>query len=349
MPPITDHYAIAVGIDTYPSLPRLRSSVGDATQFCEWLTDEDGGNIHPDNVRLIPSPQTTPGDRFDAKPVREEIERVLRDFGVPLGNRIGRRLYFYFAGHGFGPSFDEVGMLMANAAPDSLGKNLGLRECRHYLHETGFFDEVVFIIDCCRDSTKEASTNAPDFKIQAAIGKAAQIVDFVVLAAAYGAQAFAPVDPAHGERRGILTKALLEALRGDLRALDPKGRVTAATLQVFLKARVKVLATDEKLKQDPEIPQNPDLVLHQVDLNKIKRLKVHVIAPARLTTGDLIIREGTNFEEIARQNVDEAREAQPWEIDLLPITRYVIEHSDSDENRLLDPAKAKEEPFVVRF
>ena len=61
---------------------------------------------------------------------------------------------------------------------------------------------------------------------------------------------------------------------------------------------------------------------------------------------ELVLR--TN-EEIARRKVDDAREAQPWEIDLLPITRYVIEHSDSDENRLLDPAKAKEEPHVLRF
>ena len=34
---------------------------------------------------------------------------------------------------------------------------------------------------------------------------------------------------------------------------------------------------------------------------------------------------------------------------LVEYTRYVIEHSDSDENRLLDPAKAKEEPHVLRF
>jgi uncharacterized caspase-like protein len=349
VPPITDHYAIAVGIDTYPSLRRLTSSVGDATKFCEWLTDEDGGNIHPDNVRLVPSPKTTPGDRFDATPIQDGIDRVLRDFGAELGNRIGKRLYFYFAGHGFGPSFDEVGMLMANASMSSLTKNIGLREYRDYFHETGLFDEVVFILDCCRDSARGKSTNPPGFEAQPAAGKAAHVVDFIVLAAAYGEKAFAPVDQVEGERRGILTTAVLEALRGDLRALDPKGRVTAATLQAFLKERVKALATDEKLKQDPEVPQNPNLVLHQVDLAKVKRLKVHVIAPARLTTGELIIREGTNDEEIARRAVDQAREAQPWEIDLLPITRYVIEHSDSDENRLFDPAKAKEEPHVLRF
>jgi uncharacterized caspase-like protein len=349
VPPITDHYAIAIGIDTYPSLRRLTSSVGDATRFCEWLMDEDGGNLHPDNVRLVPSPKTTPGDRFDAKPIRDEIDRVLRDFGAELGTRIGQRLYFYFAGHGFGPSFDNVGMVMANASMDTLPHmNIGLREYRHYFHETGLFDEVVFILDCCRDNARDENTNGPQWPPKPVAGKAAQVVDFVALAAGYGEKAFAPVDQIDGERRGILTKALLEALRGDLRAIDPKGRVTAATLKTFLTARVNELAKGENLKQEAKITDDPNLVLHQVDVTKVTRLKVHIIATARLTAGELIVREGTNREEIARRKVDEAREAQPWEIDLLPITRYDIEHSDSDANAFLNPDNVKKEPHVIR-
>ena len=69
------------------------------------------------------------------------------------------------------------------------------------------------------------------------------------------------------------------------------------------------------------MPQYPNLVLHEVDLNKIKRLKVHIIAPANLTTGELIVRDG-DWGEIARRKVEQAREAAPWEMDLLPITRY---------------------------
>ena len=239
-------------------------------------------------------------------------------------------------------------MLMANASMTSLSKNLGLRQYRDYFHETGLFDEVVFILDCCRDSARGKTTNAPEFEAKPVAGRVPHVVDFIVLAAAYGEKAFAPLDETLGERRGILTTAVLEALNGDLRALDPKGRVTTATLQVFVKERVKDLATDEKLKQDPEIPQNPNLVLHEVDLNKIKRLKVHIIAPANLATGELIVRDG-DWGEIARRSVEQAREAAPWEMDLLPITRYVVEHSDSDVSRVLDPAKAKQEPHVFRL
>jgi hypothetical protein len=120
-------------------------------------------------------------------------------------------------------------------------------------------------------------------------------------------------------------------------------------LETFLEQRVIDLGDEEKLKQKPELPLNAKIVLHQVDLNKIKRLKVHIIAPARLTTGDLIVLDGTDDEEIARCKVEEAREAHPWEIDLLPVTRYTVAHSDSDDNKTLDPAKATGDPYVFRL
>lgn len=345
----TDHYGIAVGIDRYPSLRRLTSAVRDATAFCEWLTDENGGNVEPKNVKIVQSPPDSPPNRFAAQPVQTAIDQVLSDFGADLGRRIGKRLYFYFAGHGFGPSFDNVGMLMATASMKSLTQNIGLREYRDYFHERGLFDEVVYILDCCRDSARGRRTNPPGFDdLTPVTGKAPQIVDFIVLGAAYGEQAFAPVDVIDNERRGILTKAVLQALRGDLKALDPKGRVTAATLQVFVKARVKDLADDEKLKQEPEIPHNPDLVLREFDLDVLPRVTVHIVADPAVT-GELIVREGTNREEIGRRDAANAREATPWEIELLPVTRYEVENPNSDRTMVLDPSTAKQQPYVFRF
>jgi uncharacterized caspase-like protein len=351
MPPLTDHYGIAIGIDSYPSLRPLRSSVSDATHFLQWLTDEDGGNVDPEKVRLISSPEAIASDPFDARPVQIEIDRALRDFGALNGNRIGKRLYFYFAGHGFGPSFDNVGMLMASASMDTLKVNIGLRNYRDYFHETGLFDEVVYIVDCCRDNARDEQTSSPVFKALPVANRAAKVVDFVVLAAGYGEKAFAPVSVVDGERRGILTKAVLEALRGDPKALDPNGRVTAATLQNYVKDRVKVIADDDKLRQEPELPQNPnpDMVFRQVDTTAIKKLRVHIIAPAELT-GELIVRDARDLSQIVdRHPVAQAQAANPWEIDLAPVTRYEIENPDSDRTMVLDPSKARGEPYVFRF
>jgi uncharacterized caspase-like protein len=351
MPPLTDHYGIAIGIDTYPSLRPLRSSVSDATQFLEWLIDEDGGNVDPAKVKLISSPAAIAADPFDARPVQMEIDRALRDFGALRGARIGKRLYFYFAGHGFGPSFDNVGMLMAGASMDTLKVNIGLRNYRDYFHETGLFDEVIFIVDCCRDNARDEQTSSPVFKATPVADKAAKVVDFVALAAGYGEKAFAPVSVVDGERRGILTQAVLEALRGDPKALDPAGRVTAATLQNYLKDRVKLIADDEKLRQEPELPQNPsaDLVFRVVDTSTLRKLRVHIIAPADLT-GELIVRDARDLTQVVgRQPVALAQPANPWVLDLLPVTRYEVENPDSDRTVVLDPAKAKGEPYVFRF
>jgi len=351
VPPRQDHYAIAIGIDTYPALRLLKSSVSDAIDFLDWLTDEDGGNVAAENVKLIRSPEEIPTDRFDARPIQDEIDRALRDFGAETGFKIGTRLYFYFAGHGFGPKFNDVGMLMATAGMQSLTKNIGLQAYREYFHDTGLFDEVVFFVDCCRDNARGVVTRAPDFEVKRAQNGATKIVDFVVLAAGYGDQAFAPVDVVDGERRGILTKALLEALRGDPKALDSQGRVTAASLQLYIKERVKAIATDEKLKQEPETPQdlNPALVFLEKDLNTLDRLEVHIVAPAG-TTGDLIIRDARDLsQEVARHDAATATAATPWVIHLPSITRYEIENPDSGRIVVLDPVKAKEKPHVFRF
>jgi hypothetical protein len=234
---------------------------------------------------------------------------------------------------------------------DMLKANIGLRNYRDYFHETGLFDEVVFIIDCCRDNARGEETIAPVFKAAPVANKAARITDFVVLAAGYGEKAFAPVSQADGERRGILTRAVLEALRGDPKALDPNGRVTAATVQMYVKDRVKVIADDDRLKQDPELPQGPNtaLVFRVVDTAAIKKLLVHIIASADLT-GELIIRDARDLTKIVdRRPVAQALAANPWQIALPPITRYEIENPDSDRTVILDPAKAKGEPYVFQF
>jgi hypothetical protein len=348
-----DHYGIAIGINRYPSLRPLSSAVRDAIEFCDWLTDEEGGNVEPANVQIVRSPDQAPADRFDAKPVQDAIDRVLRDFGAELGQRLGKRLYFYFAGHGFGPSFNNVGMLMANASMSSLSLNIGLQGYRHYFHERGLFDEVVFILDCCRDNALDKRTSPPGFDdLTPVAGKAPKIVDFIALAAGYGEKAFAPVDAVDGERRGILTKAALEALRGDIGAFDAKGRVTARTFKTFVKSRVKALADkiqDEKLKQDPEIDDHDDegLVLHQIDLDKLPKVKVHIIAEPAVT-GELIVRDATDDHEIIRRDVAQARDAAPWDIDLLPL-RYTVENSVSGKGVVLDLTKPRQQPYVFRF
>jgi len=333
-------YAIIVGIDGYSQLRPLKGARNDAAAFAEWLLSSGGGGLPDKNVAMNLSLDELPADPFDAKPIQRDIDRALRNFGVERNQKIGRRLYFYFAGHGFGPSFDDVGMLMADAAMQRLKSNLGLRHYRTYFHNTGLFDEVVFILDCCRDILS-APTGEPTFTPGSAV-PLGPVEDFVVLAAPYGEKAFEPTSTTVGERRGLLTRAVLEALCQPELA-DVQGRFTAFTLREHVLKRVLELATEEKLRQKPQISALPnnEMVFGTVPIVK---LRVRVMLPSGLT-GELVLRHGTDRSEIKRHPANQS----PWELELARNSRYEIEHTDSDLAVILDPRKAKDDPYVYKL
>jgi len=333
-------YAIVVGINGYSQLRPLKGAKMDAMAFAEWLISPDGGGLPTKNVATILSLEELPADPFDARPIQKDIDRALRNFGVERNQKIGRRLYFYFAGHGFGPNFDDVGMLMADAAMQRLKNNIGLRPYLDYFHKTGFFDQVVFFLDCCRDIIS-VPTAEPAFtpEIMAPLGP---VEDFVVLAAAYGEKAFEPTSADVGERRGLLTKAILEGLRNPDLA-DEQGRLTAFTLREHVMKKVPELATEEKLRQKPNIPRlpNEEMIFSTVP---IVSLKVQIVVPSGLT-GELVLFHGTDRREIDRHSADQS----PWVKDLPRNSRYEIEHTASGLSVILDPRKAKDDPYVFKF
>jgi hypothetical protein len=333
-------YAIVVGINGYSQLRPLKGAKKDAAAFAEWLISPEGGGLPPKNVATILSLEELPADPFDARPIQKDIDRALRNFGVERNQKIGRRLYFYFAGHGFGPNFDDVGMLMADAAMQRLKTNIGLRPYLDYFHKTGFFDQVVFFLDCCRDIIS-VPTAEPTFtpEIMAPLGS---VEDFVVLAAAYGEKAFEPTIADVGERRGLLTQAILEGLR-DPELADEQGRFTAFTLREHVMKKVPELATEEKLRQKPNIPRLPDEEMI-FGTAPIQNIKVQIVIPSGLS-GELVLLHGTDRREIDRHPADQS----PWERELPRNSRYEIEHTASGLSVILEPRKAKDDPYVFKF
>lgn len=261
-------YAIVVGIDTYAQLRPLQSAVRDASMFAEWLVSPEGGGLSQANVRLIVSPPEVPSNPFDARPGQTDIDRALYEIVGHGGTRIGRRLYFYFAGHGIGPNFDDVGMLMANASMKRLDSNVGLSPYRRFFRESGLFDEVVFILDCSRDPYLRGQTSAPALDVSR--NKSARgVKDFVVLAAAHGGKAFNFASTGTGEPRGVLTQAVLDGLRGG--AIDPFGRITSSSLSSYVRRRVPELTP--KPGQEPEIilPDNSEeIVFNELPADEVK-------------------------------------------------------------------------------
>jgi hypothetical protein len=353
-----EDYAIVIGIDGYSQLLPLTSARSDAAAFIKWLLEPPpvGGGLKEENVRPILSTDDDLDDPEDAEPVQKHINKALRDFGVRKNQRIGRRLYFYFAGHGFGPKFDEVGMVMANAAMDGLpGHNIGLHKYNSFFRDHHLFDEVVFILDCCRDpGYSSVETDGPGFNLDPPPDNVPPTVhDYIMLAAKYGEKAFAPpaTPPSPGsqvkEPRGLLTKALLEALRGETRAVDGLGRVTSASLTNYVQERVVELATDEKLRQSPEVPRlpNPEMVFAV----HAKQILVRIIAPGTMK-GKLIVRDSFNG-VVAEQQAELATEGQPpWEVSLLDVgSNYTVELEGTNYDIVLKIDKVKGNGNVFRL
>lgn len=242
-------------------------------------------------------------------------------------------------------------MLMAGASMERPNSNLGMRLYRQLFRETGLFDEVVFILDCCRDSFKDAVPATPPWKRP--LAPLGAVVDFVVLAAAYGEKAIEGTEDEVNQRRGLLTRAILEGLQKP-EATDAQGRITASTLKEYVLKSVPEFAialnkTDKKLQQQPEIiAPNTELIFATFPAEKLPKLRVHIIASPGLT-GDLLLRHGTDMHIIEQRPVDLATAGQPWEIELLRNSSYLVQHSDSALLEILDPRKAKDTPYVFDF
>ncbi len=229
------HHALLLAINTYPGLTNLEGPENDVEDFREWLEDVDGGNVPPGNIAVIKSSQfPAPTDRYDAHPAEIEFRRALSRLlyepdGVTFRDRVGERLYLFFAGHGFASRrMSEAALYTAQAArndPDHIASKRYMERIRH----SAAFDEIVLVMDCCRDVDLSDSIREPTMKIPDRQALAGHVRVLEAYAAGRGQQAREQIEPATGRVRGMFTKALLDALR-EARG-DEQGRVTGTVLK----------------------------------------------------------------------------------------------------------------------
>src|SRR5258708_7093906 len=138
-------YALCVGINRYPGLTSLNGAELDAQAFYDWVTGS--GGVPQANAKLILSSQfPAPAQAAQAQPASQEIWtffeqlRAAANANNTAGNGLiaGRRLYLFFSGHGFSPSLDMSGVLMANAERDT-PHNLSPKAWADRFYENGLF------------------------------------------------------------------------------------------------------------------------------------------------------------------------------------------------------------------
>ena len=210
-----DDYAVVVGINKYPGISDLRGPENDALAFQNWLLKTDGGDLpnDPEHLQLILSSHFPETDDVDqAHPTIVEVDRALTRLiriGMDKGGRVGRRLYFFMAGHGFAPDVDESALKMANA--DSISKyHIPGNEYVKWWRASGLFKEIVLIMDCCRDDDSRAPIHMPPWPPRTAPGTRTKY--FYAFATEWSKKSRERRIDSLGEVRGIFSYALITAL-----------------------------------------------------------------------------------------------------------------------------------------
>lgn len=327
-----EDWAIVVGMQDYPdpAFGNLLAPENDARAFHQWLVSKTGGNLLKRNAKLILSSNYKQPfkNARSAKPAVEQIEQEFEKLDAiaetnndqGLGRRVGRRLYLYFAGHGCAPSSPaskESLLLTANATSIYLGHNVPGKMYADLYVFSGYFEEVVLIMDCCRDILAAAPIRPPARKLTTHPNAIANGKIFVGYATKWSRRA--REKPINGQWQGVFTKALLDGLSGG--ASNPvDGRITADSLRNYLYNSWRNYFTeqdwtDPTIPKEPEVwfdPQNPttgdSLVFAKLP---VPTYAVNVSFPAELEGERVNVLDST-FQVVESTIVG----ANPWQINL---------------------------------
>ena len=253
-------FALSVGINRYPGLTQLSGAEVDAQAFHTWATTT--GGVSPANAKLVLS-SSFPAAALavDAQPAAQEIWTFFETLrtaanannAANLGLTAGRRLYMFFSGHGFSPTIDASGVLMANAEPDT-PHNLSAKAWADRFYENGLFDEVLLFQDACREPVTDVDLTPPYLKRSYMPGIQAR-KRFYAFAAR--SPLLAVEKNIGGQVRGVFSATLMEGLNGAAR--DPAtGQITAEDLKRYLVANM-VARLDPAELADDDISQKPEV------------------------------------------------------------------------------------------
>lgn len=250
-------YAVVVGINNYPH-PTLKSLEGpenDANAFYEWLLSAEGGDVPDENIELILSSQF-PERQPNVSDINNFIEMKLMDMDYEdlldcaqgIGRK-GRRLYLFFAGHGLTPrgltrGMDEIALLTSDASMLGTGNHIAGKHYSGWFWDAALFEEVILLMDCCRDVYSEAQLNIQPWEKIACDQESLGVHSFY----AFSTQFSQPANEGeiNGEIRGYFSAALTDGLKY---AIDEQGLVTAKSLKNYIFNRMKDIRSDEEYQE----------------------------------------------------------------------------------------------------
>jgi hypothetical protein len=199
-------FGLVVGVDQYSNRLAASGAVADANQFREWLCDIRGGGVRPEHVKCLLSTPDPPS------PLQHHVDHdliALCRHADAIGG--GRRLYFYFSGHGADSprEEDDTGLLLLEHS--SKLSQLAL-SATSYLHalRNGPFEEVVMLLDVSRGTSRPVFAARPTFSLQPNPQRP-HAMQFIASTARSRRTTFEVPHSEHGQ--GVLTRSLLHVLR----------------------------------------------------------------------------------------------------------------------------------------
>jgi hypothetical protein len=242
-------YALVVGINDYSHIRPLRGAIADAAAFAGWLKDARGGALQAENVKTIFSASSP------LSPVVGEINAALERILGQAAKRGGHRFYFYFSGHGcVGDRATDLALCLANWSQVRRRAALNADAWLDVVVRSGIFDEVAFFFDCCRVWTTRAVGLPPEIDYEQPVKRARGTRVFLAYATEYQRVAMeveATGDDKSQEPRGIFTKVLIDALRGEAAGVD--GQVTADSLKRYIEQATEMTAQRRGFHQRAEV------------------------------------------------------------------------------------------------
>ena len=212
-----ENWAIVIGVNKYSrSQFNLKGAVNDALLMREWLLDPKGGNVPEGKLFLLLSEQSDsriPNTRLaSTKGIIESVQQM-----VSLSRGKGKRLYFYYSGHGLSKPglVNEDAIIPADFDPalPNFG-TLSIPSITQYFLSLNFLEQF-FFFDACR--------NVPyreDFRVGYFSNPPGQpnpeIQQSIYFATTPGSYAIEQQEI--GNECGAFTKSLLKGLKGEGKA-----------------------------------------------------------------------------------------------------------------------------------
>lgn len=324
---MSDNYAIVVGLNHYPGITTLQGPENDAKWFHAWLLDNS--LVKAEHAeRILSSDYQTEPETIDAQPdtmaVDRAFERLLR-IGIKK-EKVGKRLYLFFSGHGFGPTINDAALLMANcdASLGITGHYVNAVMYADFLATAAFFDEIILFMDCCRDDLWRAPGRNPPWQSLRNV-EGGNVKRFYGLATQWAQKAREAPTP-EGTVHGYFTRALKAAFEGG--AVDKNRKLSTSTVMSFTLNYVQGVIKPELEQKnfkapEPQFPQKDDLVIATGLTPKLTEVTIAFSSASQPNKSQFVLTGGAS---VVRPNTTGA---DPW-IHEIGFGHYAVLDADGE-------------------